>query len=95
MLDTLDLPDIPDERTRTLVRQLLNLIETVTADLRAAHADNQRLRDEISRLTGEQGKPTIKPNRTSPSPDHSSEKHRTQPREHVKRAKNPSHPCRP
>lgn len=88
MLDALDLSHIPDERTRDLVRQLLNLIETVTADLRAAQTENQRLRDEINRLKGEQGKPTIKPKRPPASSDHSSEQERKQPREHVKRAKN-------
>ena len=88
MLDALDLSHISDERTRDLVRQLLNLIETVTADLRAAQTENQRLRDEINRLKGEQGKPTIKPKRPPASSDHSSEQERKQPREHVKRAKN-------
>jgi hypothetical protein len=88
MLDALDLSHISDERTRDLVRQLLNLIETVTTDLRAAQTENQRLRDEINRLKGEQGKPTIKPKRLPASSDHSSEQERKQPREHVKRAKN-------
>ena len=53
MLEDLDLHSITDERTRELVRQLLNLLETVMADLRAAQAENQRLRDEINRLKGE------------------------------------------
>src|SRR4028119_2443503 len=88
MLDALDLSHISDERTRDLVRQLLNLIETVTTDLRAAQTENQRLRDEINRLKGEQGKPTIKPKRPPASSDHSSEQERKQPRGHVKRAKN-------
>jgi hypothetical protein len=90
MLDTLDLSQIADEPTRALVRQLLNLIETVTSDLRTAQAENQRLRDEINRLKGEQGKPTLKPKRPSSSPDHSSEQERKLPREHIKRAKNPT-----
>jgi hypothetical protein len=89
MLDALDLSSIPDERTRELVRRLLNLIETMTTDLRSAQAENQRLRDEINRLKGEQGKPPTKPNRPSSAPpDHSSEKERKLPRERVKRAKN-------
>jgi hypothetical protein len=90
MLDALDLSSISDERTRDLVRQLLNLIETVTADLRAAQAENQRLRDEINRLKGEQGKPKVKPKRPPASSDHSSEHERKQPREHHKRPKNAS-----
>src|SRR3712207_6464924 len=89
MLDTLDLSRLPDDRTRELVRGLLNLIETVTADLRSAQAENQRLRDEINRLKGEHAKPTISPNTpVAPPPDHSSEQERKVPRERVKRAKN-------
>ncbi len=89
MLDALDLSGIPDERTRALVSHLLNLLETVTADLRAAQADNQRLRDEINRLKGEQGKPATKPTLPPPAPtDHSSEQERKLPQPRVKRAKN-------
>ena len=91
MLDALDLSSIPDERSRELVSRLLNLIESVTADLRAAQAENQRLRDEINRLKGEQGKPTGKPNPPPASAtDHSSEQERKVPQERVKRAKNAS-----
>jgi hypothetical protein len=89
MLDDLDLSNIADERIRQLVVRLLNLLETVTADLRAAQAEVQRLRDEINRLKGEQGRPPTKPNAPPPSPpDHSSEQERRLPRDRVKRAKN-------
>jgi hypothetical protein len=87
MLDDLDLSSIPDERTRQLIVRLLNLIETMSTDLRAAQAEIQHLRDEINRLKGEQGKPPTKPN-TPPPPDHSSEAERRMPRDRVKRAKN-------
>ncbi len=51
------------------------------ADLRAAQAENQRLRDEINRLKGEQGAPAIKPNTPQPPPKHhSSAKERRQPK---------------
>ena len=77
MLDDLDLNSITDERARELVRQLLNLLEAVMADLRAAQAENQRLHDEINRLKGEQGRPTIPPNTPQPPlKDHSSEQER-------------------
>lgn len=91
MLDDLDLSSIPDEPTRQLIVRLLNLIETVSADLRVAQAEIQRLRDEINRLKGEQGQPPTKPNLPSATPaDHSSEQERRVPRDRVKRAKNAS-----
>jgi len=81
MLEDLDLNSITDARARELVRQLLNLLEAVMADLRAAQAENQRLRDEINRLKGEQGRPTIQPNPPpSPLKDHSSEQERRRPK---------------
>ena len=81
MLEDLDLPSIADEQARELVRQLLNVLEDVMADLRAAQAENQRLRDEINRLKGEQGMPTIKANTPQPPPkDHSSEQERRKPK---------------
>src|SRR5205085_3058316 len=86
MLDDLDLAGIQDERARALIIRLLNLIEDLSADLRALQEENQRLRDEINRLKGEQGKPDIKSNKPAPS-DHSSERERRQPTERVKRGK--------
>jgi cell division septum initiation protein DivIVA len=81
MLADLDPNSIADERARELVRQLLNLLEDVMADLRAAQAENQRLRDEINRLKGEQGRPTIKSKQPpARSTDHSSEHERCQPK---------------
>src|SRR6266699_1463689 len=80
MLEDLDLHSIVDEQARELVRRLLNLLEDVMADLRVAQAENQRLRDEINRLKGEQGRPTIKSNQPQPpSTDHSSEQARRKP----------------
>jgi hypothetical protein len=77
MLEDLDLHGIADERARALVKRLLNVLEDVRADLRASQAENQRLRDEINRLKGEQGRPTIKPNTPPPpSQNHSSEQER-------------------
>src|SRR5713226_9494797 len=48
MHEDLDLSSIADERARQLVQQLLNVLEDVMADLRAAQAENQRLRDELT-----------------------------------------------
>ncbi len=81
MFDDLDLSTITDERSRALIVPLLNVIETVPADLRTAQAEIQRLRAEINRLKGEHGQPPPAP------PDHSSEQERRTPRPRVKRAK--------
>ena len=81
MLEDLDLSSITEERARELVQRLLNVLEEVMADLRAAQAETQRLRDEINRLKGEQGTPAIKPNTPPPPPkDHSSEQERRRPK---------------
>jgi hypothetical protein len=87
-LDDLDLSSIADERTRTLIVRLLNLVEDLSADLRDAQAELQRLRDEVNRLKGEQGKPDIKPP-TPPTPptNYSSEPERHRPVERGKRGK--------
>jgi hypothetical protein len=81
MLEDLDLHSIADDQARELVKRLLNLLEDVRADLRAAQAEIQRLRNEINRLKGEQGQPTIKPNTPQPRPpDLSSEQERRTPK---------------
>src|SRR3990172_2144057 len=88
MLEHLDLNAVQDENARELIVRLLNLIEKLSADLRDAQAENQRLRDEVNRLKGEQGKPQIKANSPqSPSADHSSEKERRKPRQRTKGGK--------
>jgi hypothetical protein len=88
MLDDLDLNAIQDENARELIRRLLNLIEQLSADLREAQVEIQRLRDENNRLKGEQGKPKIKPNTPKAPPvDHSSEKERRKPRQRHKSRK--------
>jgi hypothetical protein len=88
MLENLDLSNIQDENARQLIVQLLNLVEAVSADLRDAQAENQRLRDEVNRLKGEQGKPKIKANTPKPTRvDYSSEKERRKPKPRQKRAK--------
>jgi cell division septum initiation protein DivIVA len=77
ILDDLDLNVIEDENARELIRQLLNLVEKLTADLHDLQVENQRLRDEVNRLKGEQGKPKTKGNSPKPPPtDHSSENER-------------------
>ena len=90
MFDDIDLTAIQDENARQLILRLLNLIEKLSADLRDAQAENQRLRDEINRMKGEQGKPKIKGNTAKPPKEashHSSEKERQKRQRHSKGSK--------
>jgi hypothetical protein len=88
MLENIDLSSIQDENARQLIVQLLNLIEALSADNRDAQVEIQRLRDEVNRLRGEQGKPKIKANAPKQARvDHSSEKERRKPKPRQKRAK--------
>ena len=87
-LNPIDLSNIQDENARELIIRLMNLIETVSADLRNAQAEIQRLRDENNRLKGEQGKPNIKGNKPKPlQSNYSSEQERRKPKPRQKRAK--------
>lgn len=90
MFDHLDLQAIPDENARQLIHKLLNLVEQLSADLREAQAEIQRLRDENNRLKGEQGIPKFRANKSQPpgpDTDHSSEKERRKPRDRHPRSK--------
>ena len=79
---------IPDEGTRAAIRTLLNLVEQVLAENRALRAEVQRLRDESSRLKGEQAKPTFKPQGPGAGgTDYSSERERRRPKDWQKGSK--------
>jgi regulator of replication initiation timing len=82
--EQIDLDQIQDvERAKGAIVGLLNSVEDLQATVRQLQAENQRLRDEINHLKGEQGKPDIKPNRRGKQPgpgnDHSSEAERRKP----------------
>lgn len=88
MFEDLDLSAIHEENARKLVKILLNQIDELSASLREARNEIQRLRDENNRLKGEQGKPKIKANVLRPSvSQHSSEKERHKKRGRHKRDK--------
>lgn len=91
MLEDLDLSGIQDERARQLIIRLLNLVESLSAELTAGQQEIQRLRDEIARLKGEQGKPQIKPQTRTAAParNYSSEGERKEATPRTKRSKNP------
>ena len=89
MLDEAQLNCIQDPQVRQAVQQLANLLEQSLTDNALLRAENQRLKDEINRLKGEQGKPFVKPNKpASAQNDHSSETKRQQPRLWSKGTKN-------
>ena len=91
MFENIDLGAILEEKTRELVKGLLNFIEQLSSNLREARAEIQRLRDENNRLKGEQGKPEIKANvEAEASKDHSSEKERKKARKRQAKKKTAS-----
>ncbi|MEO1431736.1 MAG: hypothetical protein AAFV71_22295 [Cyanobacteria bacterium J06633_8] len=91
LLQSIDPTQIADEGVRQTVELLLNLIEQLSSKIKQLEEENQKLRDENNRLKGEQGKPDIKANKKIGfKKDHSSEKERKTPKEHIKRSRNES-----
>jgi predicted RNase H-like nuclease (RuvC/YqgF family) len=75
MLDNLDIKKIDDlPSARKCILLLYNLVEEMNQENRELREQIQYLRDEISRLKGEQGKPDVKPDKKPFSSDCSSEK---------------------
>jgi len=75
-------PDtLSEAELRAGLRTVLNLVETLLAELSALRDENQRVRDEINRLKGERGRPTFTAKRPpSGKTDYSSERERRQPK---------------
>jgi len=91
MLEHFDPNDIQDlEQARQAIVRVLNLVEELSAAMSALRKENQQLRDEVNRLKGEQGKPTMKPSkksRSSQASDHSSEPQRRRRTKRTRRSK--------
>ena len=85
MLEGFDPSTIEDEGLRQVVIALMNLVESLSAKVAEQAEEIQRLRDEINRLKGEQGKPKIRGN--NPAPDLSSRKERRESKPHHKSSK--------
>jgi len=66
---------IEDKKAKEVVSALYNLVEDLVSENTRLLENNQKLKDEINRLKGEQGKPDIKPNKKKDG-DISSEKER-------------------
>lgn len=77
-LPDINLDAITDPAARQIIEQLLNIIETLHAEVVQLRAENQHVRDENARLKGGSGKPDVKP--PAPPPDHSSERERRTPK---------------
>ena len=75
MLDDVDLSGIADPEARRILDLLRNVIEVQVGEIATLRAENQRLRDEVNRLKGEQGAPTILPSKRVAA-DHASERER-------------------
>ncbi len=56
----IDVDAIPESSTRVIVCRLLNIIESQAQETKGLKEENQKLRDEINHLKGEQGKPNIR-----------------------------------
>ena len=85
MLEDFDPNRIEDPDARKGAIALLNLTEAHLQQIAALKEQVQLLRDEIARLKGQQGKPSVKPNK--PAVDHSSEAQRRVPTLWQKRPK--------
>ena len=80
ILQGVDLASIQDERARECIRLLLNLVETLTVELRKAQAENRYLREQLHGRKGGGGKPDPSKGATAPV-SRSSEKERAEPPE--------------
>jgi len=85
LVENFDPNTIQDEAVRQVVITLMNLVENLSAKVQEQAEEIQRLRDENNRLKGEQGKPSLKPNKTAPPL--SSEKERRASKAHHKARK--------
>ena len=86
ILRSVDLAGIQDERARECIRLLLNLIESLTADLRKSQAENLYLREQLKRRKGGGGKPD-QPKDTAAPQSQSSEKERAETKQRTRRGK--------
>lgn len=73
---SIDLKAIADTNIRQCIVDLLNIIQQQAQQIIELEEENYRLKDEIARLKGQQGRPNIKPNKSKENTDHSSEKRR-------------------
>ena len=90
MAAQVDLSALEDPERLNDPSVLHNLIEQLVSALQAAQAENQRLRDEVNRLKGEQGKPRILASHRAKEDQSSERERRAQPKGWHKGAKVPT-----
>ena len=86
ILQNVDLTSIQDERARECIRLLLNLVESLTAEVRNLQAENRALREQLRGRKGGGGTPD-RSRGASCSATRSSEKERAEPSETEKSGK--------
>lgn len=74
-VEGINIENIADPAIKTVISNLLNVIELLVAENKQLREENQKLRDENNRLKGEQGKPSIR-KKTQCNKNISSEKER-------------------
>src|SRR3954463_9031006 len=79
MLDHIDPEAIADPALRALLLELLNVLDRQARQIAELTTENQRLRDEVNRLKGEQGRPSIRPPASARPATLSSEAERRRP----------------
>jgi hypothetical protein len=73
---TVDIDAIADPHVAAIQRTLFNLIEILVSENEMLRETIQKLKDEISRLKGEQGKPDVRKQTKGGNNNHSSESYR-------------------
>src|SRR5712691_9714583 len=84
-IQKIDLAGIEDERSRAIIRLLVNLVEDLQGKLKKAQQENAYLRQQLGLRQGGEGKPGG--NSSPPQPPRSSEEERKEPQERNKREK--------
>ena len=79
-VEEFDPSTLEEEELRQQVRKLMNLVETLLSRLDEKDEIIQRLRDEINRLKGEQGKPKIRGNTKASDLSSEQERRESKPR---------------
>ena len=67
MQTKIDIPTIPEAEQTPLVKQLLEIIKHLAADMQDLKEENQKLRDEVARLKRQNTKPKIRPSKMDDS----------------------------